>query len=294
MTAPNDIIIRVSSLPGWTDCNRRSAARIFRKDINDAGYKLRELPRSIAGAVGSAVHKAAAVMLSEKANSGSLPPANIGEDASADSLREQIADGVTYDGPKGITRSRDDAFYQGARLSRAYHSEVAPHVEPILIEERLEAEVRPGLILSGQPDLVAREPGQIRDLKTGSRLGNYAAQAGGYSLLARTPTADRPTGIDIEKASIDFLQRVRPDKPQPSALIQPIPLEAAESAAVNILRHIEEDIRIFRNGDPERGIRAGDPWAFQSNPNSMLCGDKYCPAHGTAFCRDWLPKPIKE
>jgi hypothetical protein len=47
---------------------------------------------------------------------------------------------------------------------------------------------------------------------------------------------------------------------------------------------------MFQEGDPERRIRPGDPWAFQSNPNSVLCGERFCPAWGTDFCRDWMPK----
>lgn len=289
-----ETFIRTSSLPGYPDCNRRGAARLFRKEIEAAGHKLRETPRGIGASIGTSVHKSASVILVEKARTGLLPPRSVAEDCAADELKEQIRDGVMYDGVRGPTNNRDDAIIQAVRMAVTYHNYVAPAVNPILIEERLEAEVAPGLILTGQPDLVAREPGQIRDLKTGGRLSNYAAQAGGYSLLARTPTKDRPDGLEIESASIDFIQRVRYDKAQPKPVVQPIPIGAAETAAINILRHIEQDILVFRNGDPERRVLPGDPWAFQSNPQSLLCDPRFCPAYGTTFCHDWLPKPEKD
>jgi hypothetical protein len=287
-----DVVVRCSSLASYPDCNRRGAARLFREEIEAAGFKLNDPIRGAGAAVGTAAQKSASVVLMEKARSGgTLPPRSVAEDCANDEVKEQMRGGVMFDGPRGATRNRDDALKQAVGIARTYHAVIAPHVEPILIEEQMEAEVAPGLILTGRPDLVAREPGQIRDLKTGVRLGNYAAQGGGYSLLARTPRPDYPKGIDIQDASIDYIQRVRPDKPQPPPITQKIPIEAAETAAVNILRHIEEDIRVFRHGDERRHIIPGDPWAFQSNPQSVLCSRRYCVAHGTSWCRDWLAKP---
>ena len=169
-------------------------------------------------------------------------------------------------------------------MTKAYHRVVAPKVIPIIVEERLEAEVSPGLILSGQPDVVAREPHKVRDLKTGARAGaSHAPQIGGYSLLARTH------GFDIAEAAIDFVQRVNPAKPQPDPNSKVIAISQAETAAANIIRHIEGDLRTFREGDEARHILPGDPWAFQANPSSVLCSPKYCPAFSTEFCREGDP-----
>jgi hypothetical protein len=278
-------IIRCSALSAYPDCNRRGAARLFWREITAAGFKLRRTPRGIGAAVGSAVHRAAAVSLDEKARTGNLPPASVATDCALETLRDELAGGeIAYDGPRGATHNRNDAVRQAIGMSRAYHRLVAPEVEPIIVEERLEAEVVPGLILSGQPDVVAREPHKVRDLKTGARPpGSHAPQIGGYSLLARTH------GLDIAEAAIDFIQRINPDKPQPDPVSKAVAIAAAETAATNILRHIEADLATFRHGDPVRRILPGDPWSFQANPASILCSPKYCPAFGTEFCREGDP-----
>ncbi|CAO3439801.1 hypothetical protein [Azospirillum argentinense] len=53
-----------------------------------------------------------------------------------------------------------------------------------------------------------------------------------------------------------------------------------------MIRHIQTDLKIWREGDPVQGIEPGDPWAFAANPSSKLCSDRFCPAWGTAFCRE--------
>jgi len=281
MTAPATVI-RCSALTTYPDCNRRGAARLFWREIVAAGFRLRPTPRGIGAAVGSAVHKAAEYALNEKAHSGELPPASAATDAARDTLTEELGGGeVAFDATTG---SRAEALRQVISMTKAYHRVVAPKVIPIIVEERLEAEVSPGLILSGQPDVVAREPHKVRDLKTGARAGaSHAPQIGGYSLLARTH------GFDIAEAAIDFVQRVGANKPQPSPTSKAVAVTLAETAASNILRHIEGDLRTFREGDEARHILPGDPWAFQANPSSILCSPKYCPAFGTEFCREGDP-----
>jgi hypothetical protein len=275
-------IIRASALLSYPDCNRRSAARLFRPEIEAAGYRLRHIPRSIGAAIGTAVHKAAQVLLGEKAASGVLPPASVG-DAALDELHVQLGQGdIAYDA--SFTLNRNEATRQTVGMTQIYRSVVAPKVEPILVEERLEAEVAPGLVLSGHADVVAREPGAVRDLKTGVRRPrSVAPQLGAYSLLSRSH------GLDITRALIDFIQRVRPARPQPDPLSSSLEVAQAETAATNILRHIEGDLATFRHGDPVRRILPGDPWAFQANPASVLCSPKYCSAFGTEFCREGDP-----
>lgn len=276
-------VIRASSLSGYPDCNRRGAARIFRREIEAAGFVLRDTPRGVGAAIGTSVHRAAAVVLDEKARSGTLPPESVATDCATEDLKEAVAQGVMFDGQRGPTHNRDEALRQAAGMARVYHRIIAPTVEPIIVEERLEAEVSPGLVLSGQPDVVAREPGQVRDLKSGARQGNHNPQLGAYSLLARSH------GNDIATAAIDFIQRVPVTKPQPDPVSRPVPVEIAETAAINIIRHIAEDIRVFREGDRTRRLLPGDPWSFQANPGSLLCSQRWCSAWGTEFCREHDP-----
>jgi hypothetical protein len=279
MTA--EITIRASQLSAYPDCNRRGAARLFRQEIEAAGFKLRSPPRGVVAAIGTAVHRAAEIALGEKARTGELPPASIATDCAAQTLSEQLAEGVAFD---ATTQTRAEASRQTVGMARTYHRVIAPDVQPIIVEERLEAEVSPGLILSGKPDIIAREPKGLRDLKTGARHpGSNAPQIGGYSLLARSHN------LDIETASIDFIRRVGPKTLQPDPVSKPVPIAAAETAAVNIIRRIDQDLRVFRHGDPVRRILPGDPWAFQANPQSNLCSPKWCSAFGTTFCQEGDP-----
>ena len=279
------VIIRASALSGWPDCPRRGAARLFRREIVAAGFRLRRGPRTIGAAIGTAVHWAAKLSLDEKAKSGTLPPVSVATDAVAENLLTQIGESeIAYDGAAGGAYSSGDAVRQALAMTRSYHRLVAPQIEPILVEERLEADIpgAPGVVLSGQPDVVAREPHKIRDLKTGLRQrGSFAPQIGAYGLLVRTHL------LDIALAAIDFLRRVKPGKPQPDPISNALDLTRAETAANNILRSIAADLATFRHGNAERRILPGDPWAFLANPSSVLCAAKWCSAHGTEFCHEW-------
>jgi hypothetical protein len=284
MTKPT--VIRVSSLAAYPDCPRRGAARIFWAQITEAGFRLRYIPRGIGALVGTAVHRGVSVVLGTKARTGTLPLRTVAIEHS----REALAEGaesveVQYDPPHGPTHNMRDAIDQTVRMTGVYHDHVAPTIDPIIVEERLEAEVEQGLVLSGQADLVAREPASIRDLKTGARMPtSFAPQLGGYSLLARSH------GYRIERASIDYVKRVNPAKPQPLPVTNEAVIAHAETAASAIMRQIALDIDTFRNGDDRRRIRPGDPWAFAANPASMLCSPKWCSAFGTDFCHEGKSK----
>jgi hypothetical protein len=281
-------IIRASALSSYPDCNRRGAARLFRREIEAAGYRLRHTPRGIGAAIGTAVHKAAQVLLGEKAASGVLPPASVGTDAALDELHAQLGQGeITYDSP---TLNRNEATRQTIGMARIYRSAVAPGIQPLIIEERLECQVGDDLLLTGQPDMICREPRGIRDLKTSARKtpGSHAPQLGAYSLIARSH------GFDIVEASIDFVQRVRPTRAQPDPISVSVQVALAETAATRILAHIHDDLTTFRHGDQAKNILPGDPWSFTANPSSTLCGEKYCPCWGVtgphSFCHEWAPK----
>jgi hypothetical protein len=272
-----DVFIRASSLSGYADCPRRAAAKIFAAAVKEMGFELRQIPSSIGASIGTAVHTGMATTLMHKAETGELAPEDATTDEVIASLRDRAAEGVLFDRE---TPELNTAEQQALRMTRVYRSTVAPQIEPILVERRLEAEVKPGLILTGQSDVIAREPGKVRDLKTGNKMGNHAPQIGAYSLLARS------TGVEINAACIDFVQRVSMKKPQPDAISSPVEVIRAETAAINVIRRMDHDLQVFTAGDHEQGLAAGDPWAFLANPSSMLCSAKWCPAHGTPFCTE--------
>ncbi len=274
----NIIKIRASSLGNYADCHRRGAATMFRPIIEAAGFVLRTVLTGIGAPIGSGVHAGAHEMMNQKLAQGRIISQRDAEEKAVVELRDRCADGVTYDREAPEMNAAEQHVL---RMTRVYAQQVAPKINPIIVEERLEAEVRPGFVLSGQQDVLAREPGRVRDLKTAKKAAKHSAQLGSYSLLARSHAL-----ADVQRLSIDFIQRASLKKPQPDAVEISVDIGHAETAAVNIIRAIETDLHVFMNGNSKCGTLPGDPWAFLANPSSMLCGPKYCPAFGTDFCRE--------
>lgn len=275
-------VLRVSSLSRWHECERKGATSLFFHEIEAAGYRLNRLGRGIAAIQGSTVHKAAAFGQTEKAKTGALPPTSYVLDVARDELHEQQKLGsVRMDGPRGVTHNWNDAMHQVVAMSTAYHQFIGPLTRPIIVETRFEAEIEPGLILSGQPDLICHEPHMVRDLKTGARPpASFVPQLGGYSLLARSHN------LQIDSAAIDFVRKVGTKKPQPTPETRTANIADAEAAATMTIRAIATAIDAFRHGHRGLRIEPGDPWAFSANPACVLCSPKYCPAYATEFCRE--------
>jgi len=270
-------IVRASALSGWPDCPRRGAAKLFRREIEAMGHKLRETLRVIGATIGTAVHAGAALTLTEKMQGRPATPLSAAADCAVEEYRAGAAEGVMFDKE---TPHSNAAERQVVAMVGEYQRTVTPTVEPITVEERLEADTGFGLILSGQSDVLAREPGRLRDLKTGKRPSTHAPQIGAYSLLSKSH------GLDVNQACVDFIQRAPLTKPQPETVTTPYQLDLAETAAVSVLRQIAGDLKVFREGDDALGILPGDPWSFSANPSSILCSAKFCPAFGTSFCHE--------
>lgn len=258
-------IIRVSMLPMYADCSRRGAARAFRALVADAGFKLRGTCNGIGAAIGTATHAAAAYMLTEKMKSGECGNATEAEQRGLEALgTEAKENSLTFD---EVSPNLNTAQKQVVRLAKAYRSGVAPLIHPLHVEERLEADTGE-IRLSGQIDV---DDTGVRDLKTGRVKRVNAAQYGGYSLLMRSH------GRDVKTCTEDYLPRVALSKEQPPAQQISYDIALAEQEAVAVLKKIERDLSEFRE--------TGNPHAFLANPSSMLCSEKYCPAHSTSFCQ---------
>jgi hypothetical protein len=271
------VIVRASSTSNYPDCKRRCAAQMFPHDVKGAGYTLKQLPKSIGAHIGSGVHAGAAAMLKEKARTGKVGPAPQAVEIAIGEMRRRAEeDGVLYDDEAPNANGAESQVY---RMTMSYRTHVAPRVQPIAIEERLECQVNDRLILSGQSDLIAREPGAVRDLKTGKMMGYHLPQLGSYSLLSR---AHRD--ISIDRAFIDYVPRAPLSKPQPIPVSHEFDVATAEQVTAAIISEIDRDLVTFRHGDPERRLVPGDPRAFVANPNSRLCSAKWCGAFGSDFC----------
>lgn len=277
----DEIVVRPSSLPGYADCARRGAARLFRDLIQAAGYELRQLEHHIGASVGTGVHTTAATSLKVKLETGEIAPEDDAIAAGIADLNHQIADGVIWD---QTTSNKNDAQQQMVRMGKTYRAKVAPKIDPVAVEERLKAQVSERMIISGQKDVLAREPNALRDLKTGKVQGQNMAQYGAYSLIQRSHGY-----APIDHIYEDFIARSSLRRPQPDPIETAYDPAFAEQEAAEILRDIERGLAEF-----ERRLYEGDlppEGAFRANPQSMLCSSRYCSAWGTRWCR--LGRPEK-
>lgn len=270
-------VIRPSMLPSYQDCPRRAVAVAWPSMVRAAGFELRVLAKSVGAHVGSGVHAGAAYSLRAKLESGG---GNIGsegdavEHAVAEYRRRCEDDGVAFD---EVTTNTSVAEKQLQRMTRTYRRQLVPEIDPVAVEERLEAEIGDGWAVSGQADNITREPDRLRDLKTGRVQRANGSQYGAYSLL------ERSHGRPLAQACEDYLPRVPLSKDQPPATVTPIALDAAEHEARETIEALRRDVEEF-----ERRLYGGGrppEMAFRSNPSSVLCSEKWCPAWGTTFCR---------
>ena len=270
------INIRASSLDGYGDCSRRVAASLFRDAIEDAGYKLRRLTPGVGAAIGTSVHKAAAHMLTEKMETGGEPNRDDATEVAVETFKGEIEHGVMWDAasPRG-----DDAHQQIRSLTREVARSVVPEIEPVAVEELMQArfpvsdELRERgieVIVSGHADALQPETGD--DLKTGVWEPSSFLQYGLYVLLARTTK-----GLPIQRFFEHWVPRVSKRTPQPEPEVTEINVPQAERAATAMVDRIVGDAAAF--------LATDDPECFMPNPQSMLCGSKWCSAHGTEFCK---------
>jgi len=268
----DNVIIRASSLSGYVDCPRRTAARLFKGEIEGAGYKLKPNRSNIGGIVGTATHVGAIGSLEDKIKTGELGNKSEAEDRAIQSLRKSVKEeeeGLAWDTTAPDTNAAEK---QTIALLDTCREQVLPSIQPEAVEYRLEAQIAEGLTLSGQAD-VRKVGGVIGDLKTGKIRRANNPQYGAYSLLARSH------GIEINGMEEYYVKRVKVGKEQPPAEIHQYDYAASEQAAQAITKRIQKDLEDFRGNGQER-------WAFLPNPGSMLCSPKYCPAFGTDFCKE--------
>lgn len=275
------ITIRASSTTSYGDCQLRAAISMLGGLFQEHGFSLRRPNVTIGALVGSGVHGAAEVGLKESMAGRGLVAVSTMEDAGVDAFRarraEEEADAeATLMDP--VSRSIDEAESQVRKMSRQYRQDVVAKVHPIAVESRITVELRPGVEVSGQGDLLALdmvggEVATIRDAKTSrhktSALKHYT-QIGTYSLLYRSH------GMEPRAGQIDAIPRVAAAKPQPPVEEQPINLPAAERMAWATINDFA--------GKGESFAKDGDPSRFLLNPSSLLCSPRYCRAHGTPAC----------
>ena len=176
-----ETVIRPSMTTGWFDCGGRQAAKSYRKEIEAAGYVLRDTPTHVAAPIGSAVHAAAERMNTAKMNGHQALLADC-VDYAMIVLDERMAENeVVHD---QITPNRNDAQHAVRRMSSIYQEQIVSRIQPIGVERTLKADAGDGFIISGTSDLLTLEPDHVRDTKTGAQVSAHPAQLGSYARLA--------------------------------------------------------------------------------------------------------------
>ncbi len=263
------IYIRASSLPSYADCARRTAAKMLQKDLEAMGIEFNYNPTGIGATIGTSTHEGANSILGTFISEGFLGNTNIAIDAAHNKFEEiRQSEEIVYD---DITPSYDRASIQLKGLISSYREHIAPKIQPLQIELRLEVDLGDSFILSGQYDV--REIKAIRDLKTGAVSRGNIAQYGAYAIL------NISHGNNIESLVEDYLPRSSSTK-QPSFYYYDT--QTAIISAKKILKQIKSDVAEFK--------ATQNPFSFQANPQSTLCSDKFCPVWGTEFCKEHKPK----
>lgn len=265
------ISIRASSLSSYPDCLRRTAARLFKEEIQEAGYVLKTTRTGIGAATGTGTHSGAGFILQAKIDTGEPGQIDDAVEVALESLRFEVEPGITWD---QTSPNLNTAEKQVIRQLKSYKDHIVPLVDPISVEEALEAELEAGsnIWITGHTD--TKENFRVRDLKTGVLRRANGPQYGGYSLLYRS------TGMEIRELIEDFIPRVSLKKEQPLPISYSYNVEEAERAAYSTIMHMIKALEAFRVSQ--------DPWEWLANPMSMMCSDKFCPAWGTDFCKAHL------
>lgn len=252
-------------LPAYFDCARRAAAKQFRKEIEAAGFGLRETLPSVGATLGTSAHAAAEYLFRHKAETYSDGSEALALEVAVQRFGEDTGEGVEWD---DTTPNLNAATFQLRRVVAAI-ADFSRRVVPKAVELSLRADAGDGFELTGHVDLLTVD-GVVRDLKTGALHRPYQSQLGAYSLLARS------SGEQVKAVAIDWIARTPKTKPQPPVQTESYPLDACEQAAFATIQRIKADVNKFRS--------TGDPWAFPANPMTMMCSARFCPAHGTPFC----------
>ena len=254
--------IRCSSLPHYSDCPRKAAAKMLLQELVTDGYQLKALPTSVGAAVGTAMHNGieTALLLRQE---GHTYEKELAETVEL-SINSSISNGILWD---DTTPTKEVAIKQAIRMAKLVVN-FFPELKGVEIEEEYKANLGNNFTLSGHIDI--RLGNEILDVKTGARRRANQAQYGGYSLLCKS------NGIKIKSLGEIYVRRIGITKPQPDPDFMPYPIADAERLAWDTIQQIKNSIEIYR--------KEHSPNVWLANPNSMMCTPDYCPAYNSNFC----------
>ena len=259
-------ILSPSAIPSYNNCARKQAAALFQKEIAEKGFSLRKLQNNIGAAVGTAIHAGVAHLLRAKRD-GQPGALKEGPDIALAELDNKLKEEVFFD---KTTPTRDQAVEQIKTQLSIYLKSYLPTARPKRIEETLTAVMTEDLVLQGTLDY-QDEADIIHDSKFGARRPEAQGQLGAYSLLVRSH-GDRVSGLQV-----DWIKRPGKKLIPSDPVIIKYDVSDSERLAESTIHRMQRDLTEFKN--------TGDPYVFAANPMTYLCSEKFCPAHGTDFCK---------
>jgi hypothetical protein len=266
--------IRPSMLSDYGDCGLRAVVRSYPWLFTAKGFTPRIMIRSVAAAVGTAVHKFVSHSLKTYQASGT--EANVPESIEA-AVNEYEVECKELDPKLSIddqTPKLSDGKIQVTKLSHLYQQHVGYKTLPEMVEERIEARLGEEAILSGQPDHTVKSRALI-DIKTGSRHSIHQVQTSGY--VALLEAHKKP----IRKVMEVFLRRMKVDKPLEVPTISEY--SADSKPALFKAQRLIADLKVFE-------ATSNPMVSFPTNDRSILCSEKWCSAYKTDICSMWRAK----
>lgn len=245
--------LRQSSLGTWENCPEIFRRRYLAGDI---------IPPGLAAHVGTGIHKAAEVNYKAKITTNQDQPLDVIQDAARDAYVHAVKDNGAYIPPDEMPSAKimaDKALDDVVALAAVYHRDLAPLVQPVLVEKWVKIYV-PGLVpsISGTIDLLDSDH-RLLDLKTASKAwpvsrAETSSQITIYHKLVEVETGRAPT-----ESRFDVLVKGKTPRYQPIITNR---TDDDFEAVVERLK-IMMDMIVAGLFPP---ARAGD-W---------ICGPKYC------------------
>lgn len=236
--------ISPSQITMFLDCSARYMFRyIFGIRVPPKSYFIR----------GRAIHKGIEHNFTQKIDSHQDLSLKEVQEAASEEFDSMLAEAV-WDEGEDPGEIKDKTM----ELLSLYHTEVAPKIQPVMVERPVTIELpETGYLVKGILDLVDSE-GNIRDTKSKSRTPPQSEADGSLQLTAYAMAYRQLTGKAENSVILDNLVDLKTPKY--------VPLKSQRT---------ELDIRRFKNiaNSIISAIKAG---AYCPNPNSMMCSETKC------------------
>lgn len=209
------------------------------------------LPPRAAMTKGKSVHRGIEYNMTQKIGTQQDLKLNDVLDFTAASF-EEFAEDTEWEQSDDIGKTKDESI----SLVTLYHENIAPTIQPMMVEEKVEVDVN-GIKLLGYIDLIDNN-GYIHDTKTASRSPSQNEADKNLQLSAYALAYRELMGMPEKGVKLDYL--VQTKKPKV------VTLEACRT---------EQDIKRF-SGILQSIAKCIENEIFYPNPTNMMCNERWC------------------